>query len=88
MPPAITVAEGDTVAILPGAPVPAKFQLANGMTGRVLDAEAPDDPDATGWLSIIFPHHQTPLRIHRRWVHLVTPSDIYHPLVSRPQQHR
>jgi hypothetical protein len=50
--------EGDLVELLPGAPVSQRYHLSPGSTGRIIDVEAPDDRDATGFVGM-------PLRVHR-----------------------
>ena len=64
---------GDMVELRPGAPVPTYPWLRPGVQGRVLLADGPDDPHATGEVTVVFPHHAShPIRLHRRWLRFIS----------------
>ena len=65
--------EGDVVELRPEAPVPVYAWLRPGVRGRVLLADAPNEPDTTGEVTVIFAHHAGhPIRLHRRWLRFIS----------------
>jgi hypothetical protein len=64
---------GDVVALRPDAPVAGYPWLQPGLEGRVLIAEASDERDITGEVTVVFVRHPgQPLRLHGRWLQLVS----------------
>ena len=64
---------GDVVALRPGAPSAGYRWLQPGLQGRVLVAEASDERDITGEVTVVFARHGGhPIRLHWRWLHLLS----------------
>ena len=60
---------GDVVALRPDAPVAGYPWLRPGLQGQVLFAEASDERDVTGEVTVAFVGHRGhPIRLHRRWL--------------------
>jgi hypothetical protein len=69
----LPVRVGDVVALRPGAPIAGYPWLQPGLQGRVLCADAADERDGTGEVTVVFKgHNGRPIRLHWRWLQLVS----------------
>jgi hypothetical protein len=65
--------DGDTVELLPGAPVPTlHHHLQPGARGRVVVADTAPEHEPTGWVTVLFGHSGRPVRLHERWLRRIS----------------